>query len=368
MTAAPNTCAVMFEGAGGSTEGLRNAGYETIGYEFWATAVETAIANRHVSRLHDLSDASLDHLIEPAEVLWASSPCQPFSAAGDGEGEFDDRDGFPWALRILAMMQPKVAFFENVKGLTFQKHSAYFAGILATIRALGYEVEWKVLNCADYGVPQTRERCIIIARRDGGRIVWPMPTHTEQPGMFTEQWVSMERALGWGMTDRPFYSVATGHLDAAGIGGSGARAGLALAQSGGSWVAAKTMGAGMVERYGDRPVRTLDQPSFTVREGGGNSPGGFVLNYRQNQPDGTPITCDLTDRPSPTVGTMAVGQWIISNDEGDTIRVSVQDLATIQGFPSDYVWCGTKTAQAKMVGNAVPPRLAQVVAEANRPV
>jgi DNA (cytosine-5)-methyltransferase 1 len=381
--AAPNTCAVLFEGAGGSTEGLRNAGYETIGYEFWATAVETAIANQHVSRLHDLSDASLDHLIEPAEVLWASSPCQPFSVAGDGEGEFDDRDGFPWALRILANMLPKVAFFENVKGLTFQKHSAYFAGVLATIRTLGYDAEWKVLNCADYGVPQTRERCIIIARRDGGRIVWPMPTHTEQPGMFTEQWVSVLDALphlpshlgigywrGQGMIERhrerPLASVG---LPAPTVHG----------RSEHNWHLAKVMGAGMVERHGDRPVRDMDEPAFTVRaDGGGNAPGGFVLHYRQNQPDGTPITCDLTDRPAPTIGTQSASQWCITEpgtevgdspaSQEDVIKLTIPELATLQGFPPDYVFTGTKTAQAKLVGNAVPPRLAQVVAEANRPV
>ena len=354
---------VLFAGAGGSSLGLEQAGYRTVGYEYWKPAADTHNANGMTCRIHDLSVQPLDTMFLPCDLLWASPPCQPFSAAGDGEGEFDDRDGFPWTLRIIARLLPPVVIIENVKGLTFAKHHAYLAGILASLRELGYAVEWRVLNSADYGVPQTRERCFIVCRRDGGPITWPMPTHTEHAGMFTESWVTMAAALGWGE-------------DVLGV--------------------QKLMGSGMVERHGERPIRQTDEPAFSVRaQGGGRDPGGFVkmvLNYRQTDRDGEPITCDVTDRPSPTVGTKSYGQWVFTRPAttingdvtdrpaptvgtqsgsqwivNDAIRLTIAELARLQDFPDHYEWCGTKTDQARQIGNAVPPTMARVLAEVNRP-
>lgn len=347
----------LFAGAGGASRGLHDAGYEVVGYDHWPPAVECHNANGLPAHLHDLSDPAQDHLIPYAPLWWASPPCQPFSAAGAGDGEFDGRDGFPWLLRLVTLRLPDVLIVENVKGLTFRKHSAYLCGILEALRALGYHVEWKVLLAADYGVPQTRERCIIIARRDGGPITWPTPTHCETGGMFTARWVSMADALDWG-----------------------------------------------------------DRDSVT-------------LHYRQTDREGEPITCDVTDRPSPCIGTQSQGQWLLEvvlvgnnsvaggplaerrldepamtlgvrgdlwkwtthrpatsingdhrvsapgrhdptisgSQQADAIRLTTHELATLQGFPADWTWTGTKTQQARMIGNAVPPRLAEVVATANRP-
>lgn len=346
----------LFGGCGGSSRGLEDAGFEVVAFDYWQPAVDTHNANGMVAHLHDLSDETLDDAIPGAPLWWISAPCQPFSAAGDGAGEFDDRDGFPWALRLVAKRLPAVAIFENVKGLTFRKHHAYFAGILHALRELGYHVEWRVLNCANHGVPQTRERCIILARRDGGPVTWPAPTHTEQPGMFTAKWVTMAEALGWGMTERPFVTIAT----------------------------SSPTGGPRMDGCGSSTAR---QRLATERD-----EGRRTLHYRQTNRDGEPITCNVTDRPSPTVGTMSGGQWWIErpattingdprvsapgrhdpevsgSQQADAIRLEVHELATLQGFPSDWTWCGTKTSIARQIGNAVPPALARVLAEANRPV
>jgi DNA (cytosine-5)-methyltransferase 1 len=260
--------------------------------------------------------------IAPCDLLWASPPCQPFSAAGDGEGEHDDRDGFPWTLRIIARLLPSVVIVENVKGLTFDKHADYFGGVLRVLGDIGYEWQWKVLNSADYGVPQTRERCFIVARRDGGRIVWPAPTHTLGESLFLKPWVTMAAALGW-----PVNVLVDQHTSA-----------LSLNKN-----------------------RTADSPAATVTAWSGAQ---WTLDYRQTNANGEPITCDLTHRPSPTIGTQSQLQWIVN----ETIRLTIAELATLQGFPNGFVWTGTKTDQARQVGNAVPPIMAQVLAEANRPV
>lgn len=246
----------LFCGAGGASRGLHDAGYDVVGFYHWQPAVDTHNANGMPAHLHDLSDPSHDHLIPACDLLWASPPCQPFSAAGNSDGENDDRDGFPWALRIIARLLPPVVIIENVKGLTFDTHRDYFAGILAGIAVLGYDVRWRVLNAADHGVPQTRERCFIVARRDGGPIGWPQTTHTEQAGLFTEPWVTMADALGWGFGLRPSFTVAVGHA----------------------------------EPFAPSSRRVM-------------------LDYRQNAPrTGEPILCDVTDRPSPTVGVQSVSR------------------------------------------------------------
>jgi DNA (cytosine-5)-methyltransferase 1 len=91
--------------------------------------------------------------------------------------------------------------------------------------------------------------------------------------------------------------------------------------------------------------------------------GRWTLNYRQTNRDGEPITCDVTDRPAPTVGTQSGSQWIVN----DSIRLTIAELARLQDFPDEYVWTGTKTDQARMIGNAVPPVMAQRLAEVNKP-
>ena len=315
------TATVLFAGAGGSSLGLEQAGYHTTGYEYWKPAADTHNANGMTCRIHDLSVQPLDTMFLPCDLLWASPPCQPFSAAGDGEGEFDDRAGFPWTLRIIARLLPPVVIIENVKGLTFAKHADYFSSVLRAIADLGYRVDWRVLNSADYGVPQTRERCFIIARRDNKPITWPAPTHTQGDSLFLEPWVTMADALGW-----PADAVLVGNNTIAG---------------------------------GPLAERAATSQAMTV----GTRGDRWTLHYRQTNRDGEPITCDVTDRPAPTVGTQSGSQWIVN----DAIRLTIAELARLQDFPDHYEWCGTKTDQARQIGNAVPPTMARVLAEVNRP-
>lgn len=372
---------VLFEGAGGSSIGLHAAGYHTVGFEFWPTAVECARANGLDARLHDLSDPANDDAVPYAPLWWASPPCQPFSAAGKGEGEFDDRDGFPWLFRLVGKRLPEVVITENVKGLTFAKHAAYFGAVLQSFRDLGYLVEWRVLNTANYGVPQTRERTIIVARRDGAPIIWPAPTHCRHGGMFTERWVTMADALGWGDDDALNPGRTEAQPNRRLYSSDEPAPTVAFGNDVGNWrrVMGKMMGSGMVERHGERPTRSLDEPAFTIRaNGGGNASGGVIwLNYRQANEAG-PILCDVTDRPWPhdrPATTIACDTRVFQpgghhkpgEQSQNAVRLTIDELATLQGFPPDWQWTGTKTANAKMIGNAVPPKLAEVVAAANRP-
>jgi DNA (cytosine-5)-methyltransferase 1 len=151
----------LFCGAGGASLGLHRAGYDAHGYDHWQPAVDTHNANGLPATLLDLSTDD-PPLPDGPYLMWASPPCQPFSAAGNGDGEFDGRDGFPWLHRILtnATNRPAVLIVENVKGLTFATHQEYFATVLAGIRSLGYRLDWCVLNTADLvaGAPKSESR------------------------------------------------------------------------------------------------------------------------------------------------------------------------------------------------------------------
>jgi DNA (cytosine-5)-methyltransferase 1 len=350
-----------FCGAGGASQGLHDAGYDVIGFDYWARAVETHNANGLPANLHDLSDATLDDLLPRVPFAWFSPPCQAFSAAGDGAGEFDERDGFPWALRILRATLPDVAIFENVKGVTFEKHASYFRSILAAIGSFGYRFDWRVLNCADVGVPQTRERCFIVCRRDGGPITWPTVTHTEHEGLFTAKWVSMADALGWGATTMPFLTVAgcntSGGFDPWGVGGSGARDRLRCERDAGRWVVAAGNDANATRRPIDQSA-----PTVLARK----DPNGWVVNR--------PATTIQGDTRVWPPGHNINGADIAAGRDGNdragsnAIRLTIPELARLQDFPDGWVWCGNKTEQARQVGNAVPRTMARLLGEANRPV
>jgi DNA (cytosine-5)-methyltransferase 1 len=388
---------VLFAGAGGSSLGVHDAGYDVTGYEYWHRAVSTHVANGMKCELHDLADPDLDDRIAPCDLLWASPPCQPFSAAGDGEGEFDDRDGFPWTLRVIGKLLPSVVIIENVKGLTFDKHRGYFGSVLAGLGALGYDWEWKVLNSADYGVPQTRERCFIVARRDGGRIVWPAPTHTPGDSLFLSPWVTMAEALGWGMTEQPYGTIATarttGGPDPTGLGGSGARAALVGERDAGRWM----LNTGLRWQKGGtrddaQKINVASEPAPTVTAKSG---GQWIVTHNEANLSvcadhvehvcDCPTCCPVPEWPYTRPATTIAGDTRvfppgghIAHDGRDndnmvgrsenTIRLTIPELARLQGFPDGFVWTGTKTDQARQVGNAVPPVMAQVLAEANRPV
>jgi DNA (cytosine-5)-methyltransferase 1 len=411
----------LFAGAGGASQGLHEAGYDVLGFEYWDVAQRSHEANGLPCRLHDLSDAELDHLIPDAPLFWASPPCQPFSAAGDGEGEFDDRDGFPWLLRILALKRPAVVISENVRGLTFSKHEVYFHGILRSLRRLGYDVQYQVLNSADYGVPQTRERVFMIGRLDGGPIVWPTVTHTEEPGLFTEQWVSMATALGWGFDD-PARSVL-GNRSPRWLYEGNETTGRTLVgfprRDDGNGEVVEVEGV----EYRERDLFDAEGPSATVTEKG-RSWNRYVLNtgldwkLGGDRDDAQKIP--LSD-PAPSVTTKSAQQWQVRAGKDDhatvrpvdepaptvlarkdangwtlerpattiagdqrvfqpgghhlpgeqsmnAIRVTIPELAKLQDFVDGWVFHGTRTDQARQVGNAVPRRLARLLGEANRPL
>lgn len=168
----------LFGGAGGATLALERCGYRTASYDVW----EPAVAAHHANLLRAIGRDLISNPLSqkdtgPVDLLWASPPCQPFSAAGKGQGELDERDGMRATVASIAQVRPSRFIIENVANLAGTSHRRYLEVILDGLRGAGYAVEHHVIDAADYGVPQHRRRLIVQGCRDGGAITWPDPTH-----------------------------------------------------------------------------------------------------------------------------------------------------------------------------------------------
>lgn len=222
-----------FAGPGGWSEGLKLAGFAgtAVGVEWDWSACKTATAAGHVRIQADVATFPLDHLAGKVDGVIQSPPCPPWSQSGrrlgpaDRLGVLQRIDSFAHGLapetrewndprshlcaepmRWAVALQPRWIALEQVPGaLSLWQH---IGGHLET---MGYSVATGVLRCEEYGVPQTRKRAVLVARLDG-KAVLPMPTHCGH-GRRTSHLpppVTMREAIGWGLADRPAWTVTGG--------------------------------------------------------------------------------------------------------------------------------------------------------------
>jgi len=152
----------LFAGCGGLSLGFEAAGFETIGYECDEAAVRTF--NRNHSGYCHLQKLEVGFDYPKADIVIGGPPCQPFSVIGKQKGMEDARDGFPIFIDAIKRVQPQVFLFENVRNLAFS-HRWYFELIKEALGNLGYIIEFKCMNAVDYGVPQNRERMIVVGHK-----------------------------------------------------------------------------------------------------------------------------------------------------------------------------------------------------------
>lgn len=160
----------LFAGCGGLALGFEAVGFETIGYEFDKDCCAT-YENNLKSKCHQLYlDKNTE--FEKADLVIGGPPCQPFSVGGSQKGVLDSRDGFPAFISAVEKVKPKIWMFENVRGLLY-KNKWYLDEVLKYLGNLGYEIEFKLMNASDFGVPQNRERLIVIGHRS--EYSYPLP-------------------------------------------------------------------------------------------------------------------------------------------------------------------------------------------------
>lgn len=336
----------LYSGIGGLDFGFEAAGFETrAAVEFNSFCCDAIRENRPEWGLieGDIHDVTSEHIAEvarvqpgEADVLIGGPPCQPFSKAsywmnGDTKRLDDPRaDTLTAYLRVLRDLRPRAFLLENVYGLAYKGKDEGLRHLLEGIEQVNreagtsYRVDWKMLNSAHFGVPQGRERVFLIGSRDGRRFQFPEPTHgpgddadllgERQP--LTTAW----DAIG----DLPAHPNAP----SLGIGG----------------------------KWGDLLPSIPEGENYlwhTNRRGGMNLFGwrtrywSFLLKLAKDQPSWT-----IQAQPGSSIGPF---HW-------NNRKLTAQEMCRLQTFPDGLTFGCGRTEVQRMLGNAVPSLLAEVLA------
>ncbi|WP_446741960.1 DNA cytosine methyltransferase [Silvibacterium acidisoli] len=371
----------LFAGAGGLAIGMANAGFDHAAVIEWNhDACETFRENQrhHMSSVErwplfegDVRKFDYSTISEEVMVVSGGPPCQPFSLGGKHQGYLDARDMFPEAVRAVRELRPKAFIFENVKGLLRESFADYFEYIHLqlthpnlirrkdeswgehrirlerhhTSRRVRseYNVVFRLLNAANYGVPQRRERVFLVGFRSDLGVQWNFPEekHSED-SLLHSQWITGEY---W---DR--HKVAKRH-----------RPTLALRQ------AARVDKLAELLNDSKEPWLTvrdalvgLPDPEKQPRNGIANhvfSPGARSYPGHTGSPYDEPAkTLKAGDHGVPG------GENMLARVDGSVRYFTTREAARLQTFPDDYIFRGAWTEAMRQLGNAVPVRLAEVVA------
>ena len=205
----PRSLVTLFAGAGGADVGLKDAGWHgKLMVERNPPAAATLVAAREQGFIHGEVVKGDVNLVDYTPwrgvgLLWSSFPCQGFSPSGKGEGIEDERDGWPGTVRAIDQLQPRWFIGENSANLARAHKCTLTNVLLADLRKRFAYADYQVLSAADYGVPQQRQRVIIVA---GPRpIRWPEPTHVK---VTEEMLIKARQEMGYsgagGMGGREF--------------------------------------------------------------------------------------------------------------------------------------------------------------------
>jgi DNA (cytosine-5)-methyltransferase 1 len=291
-------------GAGGQALGLSQAGFGHLAcVEIDAAACQTLRHNKPKWTVieQDVRTWNPDESLAGAALLAGGVPCPPFSIAGAQLGRDDERDLFPEMIRLAESIGPRTIMIENVRGILGRKFEDYRADILAEFKELGYEsCGWELLDAANFGVPQTRPRAILVLAKPEVALHFRWPTRKTRRKTVGEVLQSEMEKNGW----------------------MGA---LAWAE------------------------RACDIAPALV--GGSKKHGGADLGPTRAKAAWRDLGVDglgVADAPP-------------GSDHLGFPRLTVQMAALIQGFPPHWRFVGRKTAAYRQVGNAFPPPVARAV-------
>ena len=356
----------IFSRAGGLAKGLELAGFKHAAFvEFNKDACNSLRRNFNPELVYqgDIADFDLSSY-SGIDIIAGGPPCQPFSLGGKHQAHNDKRDMFPHAIRCVEYYQPKAFIFENVKGLLRQSFSDYFQYILLrltyphcpahtnehwtehlgrlknivpeTYKGLKYDISYKLLNAADYGVPQKRERVIIIGLRSDLELTWTFPeaTHSEDR-LNWDKYITQEYWKKHGLMPQKNDLVAEKLKLKYGI--------FEPAES--AW---QTIRDVLCEV--PHPLEQHEIPGHDFRDGAKIYPGH---------------TGSHQDEPSKTIkaGGHGVpgGENMLRFDDGSVRYFTSYEAKLIQAFPKDFFISGSWGEAMRQIGNAVPVKLSELL-------
>ena len=310
----------LFCGAGGLSLGLERAGFRPVlGLDLNRDACATYRRAFQETEVLQESITGIDFREwRGVDLIAGGPPCQPFSNGGKRLAANDSRDMLPEFVRAVNEALPRAFIMENVAGLLAERNRAYFESVLATICDRYTILPPRIVNAADYGVPQKRIRVMVIGFLKG-RVDFPAPTHS----------------IGHYVTS-----------------GSVIQRGAVIGNANPSQIVyAKTPDlrpspyAGQLFNGGGRALN-LDQPAPTILASAGGNKTHFVDELGLVPP----YHKHLSEGGKPKVGTLRGGR-----------RLTIVESALLQSFPREMTFEGARSSQYAQIGNAVPPRLAEVV-------
>ena len=397
-----------FAGPGGWSWAALQLGIDDLGIELDAAACATRAAAGLKTVRADVAAFPLDCLTRKVWGLISSPPCTTFSAAGKRAGTavtdvleamiLDLFEGGKtraahrkemarmlrmawWPSAKMTRAERSAAIWKAVRSASLVAEPARFIyacrpewvaleqvpAVLplwqvyaAELHRMGYSTWTGKLNAADYGVPQTRERAILIASR-AHEVSRPEPTHYDpRKGgqLWGSPWVSMAEALGWGATGRSAPTVTAGGTATGGAEpfGHRDRDALAAEQEAGRWALRRSRGEGMLDREGrgGRRNHPLDEPAPTITSAG--SKAGANLTWVHERPSTTVQGDPRIGRPGHKDRDKGEAQFAV-----DSVRITIEEATVLQSFPRDYPWQGNQGQRYRQAGDAVPPLLAEHV-------
>jgi DNA (cytosine-5)-methyltransferase 1 len=363
----------LFSGVGGLAKGLEIAGFHHIQLvENNKHACASLCHNFEAEKVFcgDIRDFKLEKLND-IDIVAGGPPCQPFSLGGKHQSDRDSRDMFPYAIRAIEKLRPKAFIFENVKGLLRPTFSDYFKYIILRLTYPGflaeassdwqqhlselqcisqlsyvgtkYNVQFKLINAANYGVPQIRERVVIVGIKSDLNCHWKFPSETYSADrLFWDMHVTGEY---WerhkiSKSERPLIDKS-----------------------------AEARICKITKKYG--MIAPGLMPWQTVRDAIGDLPDptsnhGIIDHiFRPGARIYPGHTGSILDLPAKTVkaGDHGVpgGENMIRFSDGQVRYLTVFEAKRLQTFPDDFVIKGGWGESMRQIGNAVPVMLAETI-------
>lgn len=361
----------LFSGPGGISQGLRQAGFESVlGADIHEPSIDTYARNHphahtllgNIKRLtkgepddrdiltvlddptYDGDDALLKEAADAAldghdlTLLTGGVPCQGFSIANKKQDDEDERNYlFEEFVRAVKLLDPEFVLIENVSTMQAAKDGAFVDAIHECLNHLGYASEHRVLTASEYGVPQKRRRLFFLAARDTEDITWPDPTTPEEPVTIRDA-LSDLPALGAGESATAYATEPANEY-----------------QRRMRDIPVPGSEAGVVHNHvaPNHPQKTIDR----IANCGPGEPMYDAFKQRRRL---------IPDEPSGTIIAGGIRPTYQFGHYDQPRGLTVRERARIQSFPDQYYFEGGVTQQRVQTGMAVPPLLAQALGEAIR--
>ena len=293
--------------------------------------------------INELDNAIFSEILNGKEVdlVVGGPPCQSYSTLG--KRQMDDRANlFMQYKRILTILKPRAFVFENVVGILSMENGNLFKNIQREFQEIGFSLKYKVLNTVDYGVPQIRERVILVGFRGENNFEFPKPTH----GLGLKPYVTLEDAIG----DLPILKSGEQSLS---YSKEISNEFLGFVRKN----APEILNEHLAPKNGDHLIKIME----TLKDGQGKN--DLPINIRPKSGYGNTYAKLWWGKPSTTITrNFACPSSSRCIHPRDSRALTIREGARLQSFPDNYIFYGSDGMKRLEIGNAVPPLLSMAIA------